>query len=389
VTDSKQAPIVKDFDITAKVTKPSTTLGHLFAKETKVFAETKAMILADRETVQENLKVFAENFNALWNRQIQSTLQSTMNDSVSSILNSPGKRIRALLAFWFARFFANNDEQKILLMSIGTSVEVLHAASLCIDDIQDGSLERRGLPTLAVQFGMPSALNAASMCYFLALENLPDVITRSLANKVLIQCHLGQGLDLASISSEFISKWIALSAEAKNLHYDQVADLKTGALMKLICLCAGETLHKDPIWKSKIQSVFRQYGILFQILDDLRNLSPKLSGSKTFEDLETPTRNKIFVIFYNSLPESEKTFFNELLISDRKLTLKEQILNHPYFEQAVTRCISIARETDNKIQSEILDVCQSDQQCIEYLKLLFGAQYDVLKEFDHKPTVGK
>lgn len=46
----------------------------------------------------------------------------------------------------------------------------LHNASLLVDDIEDGSKLRRGLPVAHDVFGVPTTLNTANYVYFLALE---------------------------------------------------------------------------------------------------------------------------------------------------------------------------------------------------------------------------
>ncbi len=53
---------------------------------------------------------------------------------------------------------------------INTATGVLHSASLVFDDIEDGSVLRRGLPAAHIVFGMPLALNAASAACVAALE---------------------------------------------------------------------------------------------------------------------------------------------------------------------------------------------------------------------------
>ena len=48
-------------------------------------------------------------------------------------------------------------------------VELLHAGSMIVDDIEDGSQRRRGEPALHVLHGVPLALNTGNLLYFLPL----------------------------------------------------------------------------------------------------------------------------------------------------------------------------------------------------------------------------
>ncbi|PSR87298.1 isoprenoid synthase domain-containing protein [Coniella lustricola] len=78
-------------------------------------------------------------------------------------------------------------------------VGMLHTASLLIDDVEDNSLLRRGLPVAHALFGVPQTINSANYIYFRALEELqklnnPRVIT--IFAEELLNLHRGQGLDL-------------------------------------------------------------------------------------------------------------------------------------------------------------------------------------------------
>ncbi|RWS20308.1 geranylgeranyl pyrophosphate synthase-like isoform X1, partial [Leptotrombidium deliense] len=51
-------------------------------------------------------------------------------------------------------------------------VEMLHNASLLIDDIEDNSVLRRGIPVAHNIFGIGPTINCANYVYFLALEKI-------------------------------------------------------------------------------------------------------------------------------------------------------------------------------------------------------------------------
>lgn len=56
------------------------------------------------------------------------------------------------------------------LSIIGDAVEMLHNASLLIDDIQDNSKLRRGVPVAHSIYGVPLTINAANYIYFSAMQ---------------------------------------------------------------------------------------------------------------------------------------------------------------------------------------------------------------------------
>ena len=51
-------------------------------------------------------------------------------------------------------------------------MELLHNASLMIDDIQDGSVERRGRPCSHMVYGADNAISSANLMYFLPVHKL-------------------------------------------------------------------------------------------------------------------------------------------------------------------------------------------------------------------------
>ena len=63
------------------------------------------------------------------------------------------------------------------VIRVGGAVELLHNASLMIDDIQDGSVERRGKPCSHMVYGADNAINSANLVYFLPVHKLTQSLT--------------------------------------------------------------------------------------------------------------------------------------------------------------------------------------------------------------------
>ena len=71
------------------------------------------------------------------------------------------------------------SEDKLNIIS--DLIEMLHNASLLIDDIEDNSKLRRGVPVAHKIFGIPLTINSANYVYFAAMKKAltlehPDVI---------------------------------------------------------------------------------------------------------------------------------------------------------------------------------------------------------------------
>ena len=79
----------------------------------------------------------------------------------------PGKNVRGLLIKAF-NVWLNIPQDKA--KEIGEVVRNLHTASLLVDDIEDNSKLRRGIPVAHSIYGIPHTLNTANYVYILALE---------------------------------------------------------------------------------------------------------------------------------------------------------------------------------------------------------------------------
>jgi hypothetical protein len=76
---------------------------------------------------------------------------------------------------------------------------MLHTASLLVDDVEDSSLLRRGLPVAHSIFGTAQTINSANYVYFIALQELQKLKNPKAINiytEELLNLHRGQGMDL-------------------------------------------------------------------------------------------------------------------------------------------------------------------------------------------------
>ncbi|CAG8532019.1 29880_t:CDS:2, partial [Gigaspora margarita] len=112
------------------------------------------------------------------------------------LLSLPGQKTRSKLIEAFNHWL-NVSEDK--LSAIATVVEMLHAASILIDDVEDYSDLRRGVPVAHSVFGVPATINCANYVYFLALHEItkfdnPEM--HKIYTSELLNLHHGQGMEL-------------------------------------------------------------------------------------------------------------------------------------------------------------------------------------------------
>ncbi|KAI4235735.1 MAG: hypothetical protein LQ349_002966 [Xanthoria aureola] len=176
------------------------------------------------------------------------------------LMAKPGKSFRrellSALNVW-------TDVDESSLGIINRVVEMLHNASLLIDDIQDNSRLRRGGPAAHMVFGVAQTLNAANYIYYLAQRELTGLRNWSAAiqifNEELLNLHRGQGLDL------FWRDTLTVPSEEE---YMQMISLKTGGLFRL----AARLLQSASSASYDLVPLVETAGLIFQIRDDYQNL---------------------------------------------------------------------------------------------------------------------
>ncbi|CAF4433981.1 unnamed protein product, partial [Adineta steineri] len=112
----------------------------------------------------------------------------------------PGKGIRPKLIKAF-NFWLHIPDDKLNV--IEELVEMLHNASLLIDDIQDNSKLRRGVPVAHNIYGVPLTINAANYIYFLAMQKA-TVLQHPDVTQIFI------GLFFFEIKSSYVFKFLKI-----------------------------------------------------------------------------------------------------------------------------------------------------------------------------------
>lgn len=207
---------------------------------------------------------------------------------VADMLARPGKQIRARLvehAYAIARA-SSPCTCADLPVELPQLVEMLHAGSLVIDDIEDEALTRRGAPALHRTWGVPIALNAGNWMYFwplVVLASLPlsretsHAMHRRIAT-TLVRCHQGQALDLALRIDGLAHHEIAPAVAA-------TTRLKTGSLLELSCALGAIAAHASPDVERALATFGREVGVALQMFDDLSGIVAPSRKNKGLEDL--------------------------------------------------------------------------------------------------------
>lgn len=183
----------------------------------------------------------------------------------------------------------NITEDKLTV--IEDLVEMLHNASLLIDDIQDNSKLRRGVPVAHNIYGVPLTINAANYIYFLAMQKAlllrhPDVtqifiglltiffyfFLRLLVDlDQMLELHHGQGMEIW-----WRDNYVSPSEE----EYRQMVIRKCGGLFNLGVRLMQLFTSREIRQRWNFDRLCQLLSLLFQIRDDYCNLMSKDYANK-------------------------------------------------------------------------------------------------------------
>ena len=175
----------------------------------------------------------------------------------------PGKNIREKLIDCFNLWL---DLPSATTSSIKEIVSLLHNASLLIDDIEDNSKLRRGVPVAHSIFGIAQTINTSNYVYFVALEKVNQLQNPKAMNVFvaeLLNLHRGQGQDILWRDT--------LQCPTEEQYNSMILD-KTGGLFRLavgLMKAFASTANGEKDFTPLVDKL----ALYFQIRDDLVNLA--------------------------------------------------------------------------------------------------------------------
>lgn len=175
------------------------------------------------------------------------------------IRQSSGKRIRPVLVFLAAACFSDELEPAL---TVATSAELVHTATLVHDDVVDNAELRRGRPTIHSRFGNKIAVLGGDVLFarsFNMLVHIGD--TRFLRRVLLMISGMGEG--------EIMQLLHAYNVGVTEEQYIERVKRKTALFFEACCelgaLAGGATEQQT----TALARFGLNVGIAFQIYDDL------------------------------------------------------------------------------------------------------------------------
>lgn len=262
-------------------------------------------------------------------RSVADGYHPDLKAALDHLLSSGGKRIRPVVSLLTGRMLGA-DPQK--LVTLAAAIELLHTATLVHDDLIDGSLLRRGIPTLNSSWSPASTILTGDFIFACAAKLAAQT------NSVEVMQLFAD--TLSTIVNGEITQMFGPTQKAYYQDYLTRIYAKTASLFELATTAAAIlSLNGE-----SVSEVAKQFGygigIAFQIVDDVLDFTGQTDtiGKPVANDLRQGLVTLPTIYYFEEKPERPDIYMllNEIRFNDEKLKqLSEAISQSPAIEKSL------------------------------------------------------
>jgi len=212
------------------------------------------------------------------------------------IIDAGGKRLRPYLVLKSCKLVGGREEDAV---PTAAALELLHTFTLIHDDIIDEDEQRRGLPTVHTQWGVPTAIVTGDLLFAKVYETItkftdskrvpPKRILQVLKNvsEATVAICEGQTRDMMFEHKETVSED----------EYFEMIQAKTAALFETSARCGGILGGGKKSQVERLGKYGHYAGVAFQLIDDVLGLTAdeKVLGKPVGSDIREGKRTLIIV----------------------------------------------------------------------------------------------
>jgi len=219
-----------------------------------------------------------------------------LRSALTHLLSSGGKRIRPTLGLLVGNMLGAPEEK---LITLGASVELLHTATLVHDDLIDGALLRRGMPTLNARWS-PAATVLTGDFLFARAAKLAAETDHLPLMKLFAET-------LATIVNGELTQMFSARGVIERENYYQRIYAKTASLFEMAALAASMVATEDEEMRTSMKVFGYEVGMAFQIVDDILDFTGEESavGKPIGSDLLNGLVTLPAIYYAEANPENE------------------------------------------------------------------------------------
>lgn len=290
------------------------------------------------------MKIIENELNLL-NKSLENALNivpEEISKDINNFVFSKSKRIRPALIFFVANAMNYKISNKILMLS--AAVELIHNATLIHDDIIDNADIRRGRTSLNITLGNNLSVLSGDILLSAAMQllsKLGDMEIIELFSFTLQKMCEGE------INQHFSLNKIPTIEEYLRKTQNKTAELFAAALESL-CIIENSDYRND------IRNFAINFGIAFQIKDDLDNILNTDEGKPSLSDIHNGIYTLPVILLAENIKDITKMNNEEITAELRKnpaILNKTQETINEYINKAIA---SLGFMQDNQYKESII-----------------------------------
>lgn len=205
-------------------------------------------------SVQEQLHLVEERIR----EQAGEDQHPDLRAALEHLLTAGGKRIRPTLGLLVGNMLGAPQSK---LITLGAAVELLHTATLVHDDLIDGALLRRRMPTLNARWSPAATVLTGDFLFARAARLAADTDYLPLM-KLFAET-------LAVIVSGELTQMFSARGVIDQENYYRRIYAKTASLFEMSALAAAMVATEDEEVRASMRAFGYETGMAFQIVDDV------------------------------------------------------------------------------------------------------------------------
>lgn len=215
-----------------------------------------------------------------------------------------GKRLRPAVALMCYKAACGPDGESELphaLKLVAAAIEMIHTASLIHDDILDGALIRRHLPTMHTRWNAGISVMAGDTVFTKALDLVTRLDELEPYKALARACHKTCYGELCQMGTK---NRFDLGVD----EYVEIVTAKTAALIECGSQMGAYYAGADPATVEQFRLYGREIGIAFQIVDDVLDLvgDEENMGKTLGTDILQQKPTLPVLLYFESLREDER-----------------------------------------------------------------------------------
>ncbi len=202
---------------------------------------------------------------------------SQMKKMVSHVCNSGGKKIRPIILMLSSEICGGDSKKSV---DAALAIELIHSASLIHDDLLDGGVIRRGLPSAHEKFGHSAAMLCGDFLISKSIELISPFGTNAVRDFGRAGMYMAEGetIDVKSVTGTF-----------EESNYYECIRKKTASLFAASASIGAYIGGADDEVANKCRLYGEHVGTAYQIVDDLLEyLNAQDDKKSTHESVTLP-----------------------------------------------------------------------------------------------------